>query len=262
MTTARPTPRLEEPAPRRHRATLARSFSLLAAFRKEQSDPEFFYGLLARDTVEQLSAYTALDGATVVDVGSGPGFLARALQEAGARCVGLDNDLHEINAHGAPPANTIAASALAMPFRTGSADVCLSSNALEHVPDPWRMADEMVRVTRPGGVVYISFTNWLSFWGGHETSPWHYLGGERAARRYERKNGHPPKNRYMRSLYPVSVADALAWARSCREVEVLDAIPRYHPRWAQGIVRVPGLREVATWNLVLILRKLPGTRDE
>jgi SAM-dependent methyltransferase len=124
------------------------------------------------------------------------------------------------------------------------------------------MAEEMVRVTRPGGVVYISFTNWLSPWGGHETSPWHYLGGDRAARRYERRHGHPPKNRYGQSLYAVSVTAALGWARSCREVEVLDALPRYHPRWAGGIVHVPGVREVATWNLVLVLRKLPSTQDE
>jgi len=32
-------------------------------------------------------------------------------------------------------------------------------------------------------------------------------------------------------------------------------LPRYHPRWARGILRVPGLREVATWNLVLVVRK-------
>jgi SAM-dependent methyltransferase len=258
MTTAPPSPRLGGPAPRRHKATLARSITLLRSFRMEASDPVGFYTLLAEDVVGQLSGYIALDGAKVIDVGTGPGHLTRALQGAGALCAGIDYDLDEITAHGGPPRNTLAASALALPFRTGSADVCLSSNVLEHVPDPWRMAGEMVRVTRPGGVVYLSFTNWLSPWGGHETSPWHWLGGERAVRRYERKHGRPPKNRYLQSLYPVSVSAALAWARSCREVQVLDAIPRYHPRWAEGIVRIPGLREVATWNLVLVLRKLPS----
>jgi SAM-dependent methyltransferase len=246
----------------RREATLARSVRLFGAFRREQADPAGFYDLMARDTVAQLAAYTALDGATVIDVGTGSGFFARELAAAGARCTGIDHDLGELAAHGAPAGNTLVASALALPFRTGSADVCFSSNVLEHVPDPWRMAGEMVRVTRPGGVVYLSFTNWLSPWGGHETSPWHYLGGGRAARRYERRHGRPPKNRFGESLHAVSVAAALAWARSCREVQVLDAIPRYLPRWAEGIVRVPGLREVVTWNLVLILRKLPGARDE
>ncbi|SEF94343.1 Methyltransferase domain-containing protein [Thermomonospora echinospora] len=238
-----------------YRATLGRSFRLLGAFRREQADPESFYGLMARDTVAQLAAYTGLDGATVIDVGAGSGFFTRELTRAGARCAGVDVDAGEITAYGPPRGDCVVGSALRLPFGTGTADVCFSSNVLEHVPDPWQMADEMVRVTRPGGVVYLSFTNWLSPWGGHETSPWHYLGGHRAARRYERRHGRPPKNRYGTSLHPVSIGDTLAWARRRADVRVLDALPRYHPSWAKGVVRIPGLREVVTWNLVLVLRK-------
>ncbi|WP_067453465.1 class I SAM-dependent methyltransferase [Actinomadura macra] len=250
--------RVPEERGSRHRATLARSVRLLSAFRREQQDPAYFYDLMASDTVAQLGDYTTLDGATVVDVGTGAGFFARALTAAGARCVGIDHDLSELTAHGTPSTGTLVASALALPFRTGSADVCFSSNVLEHVPDPWRMAAEMVRVTRRGGTVFLSFTNWLSPWGGHETSPWHYLGGDRAARRYERRTGSPPKNRYGQSLHPVSVSAALSWARGRDDVQVLDAVPRYHPRWAGVIVRIPGVREFATWNLVLVLRKTDG----
>ncbi|MBA9007833.1 SAM-dependent methyltransferase [Actinomadura cellulosilytica] len=238
-----------------YRATVARSFRLLNAFRREQADPEYFYGLMARDTVAQLARYTRLEGATVIDVGAGSGFFTRELTNAGARCAGVDVDAGEITAHGPPRGDCVVGSALQLPFGDGTADICFSSNVLEHVPDPWRMGDEMVRVTRPGGLVYLAFTNWLSPWGGHETSPWHYLGGERAARRYERRHGRPPKNRYGESLHPVSVADALAWAKRRPDVQVLDALPRYHPWWAKGIVHVPGVREIVTWNLVLILRK-------
>ena len=35
----------------------------------------------------------------------------------------------------------------------------------------------MVRVTKPGGLVFVSYTVWWGPWGGHETAPWHYLGG-------------------------------------------------------------------------------------
>jgi len=110
------------------------------------------------------------------------------------------------------------------------------------------------RVTRPGGIVFVAFTNWLSPWGGHETSPWHYLGGERAARRYQRRHGKPPKNRYGRSLYPVSVADALDWARAAPEVVLVDAVPRYLPDWTRPLLRVPVMREFLTWNLLLVLQ--------
>ncbi|MDL4814565.1 class I SAM-dependent methyltransferase [Actinomadura opuntiae] len=238
-----------------HRATFGRCVRLFSAFRREGTDPEYFYDLMARDTIAQLGSYVRLDGATIADVGTGLGRFAHALTAAGARCTGIDHDIKELTSLGPPPANTLVASALALPYRTGSVDVCFSSNVLEHVPDPWRMAGEMVRVTRPGGLVFLSFTNWLSPWGGHETSPWHYLGGDRAARRYERRTGRPPRNRYGESLHPVSVSAALAWARANGDVDVVDALPRYLPRWAAGIVRVPGLREVATWNLLLVLRK-------
>jgi hypothetical protein len=31
--------------------------------------------------------------------------------------------------------------------------------------------------------------------------------------------------------------------------------PRYNPRWSWWLLRVPVVREVITWNLVLVLRK-------
>ena len=42
--------------------------------------------------------------------------------------------------------------------------------------------------------------------------------------------------------------------RTRRELRVLDAVPRYYPslRW---ILAVPGLREVATWNCLIMVEK-------
>ena len=113
----------------------------------------------------------------------------------------------------------------------------------------------MVRVTRPGGTVFLSYTVWWGPWGGHETSPWHLLGGRRARRRYLRRHGHEPKNRFGESLFAVTVRDGLRWAASHRGASVVAVLPRYHPRWAWWVLRVPALRELVTWNLVLVLRK-------
>jgi SAM-dependent methyltransferase len=239
------------------RADLARSVRLFRAFRAEQTDPDRFYGLLASDTVAQLARYVPLDGASVLDVGGGPGYFTDELRKAGALPVCVDCDAGEMMARdGSPPDGAVLGSALALPLRDGAVDVCFSSNVLEHVPSPWTMAAEMVRVTRPGGTVYLSFTSWYSPWGGHETSPWHYLGGPAAARRYRRRHGRGPKNVYGESLFPVTVAAALRWARGCSSVRVVAALPRYHPRWAAGVVGLPGIREIVTWNLLLVLRKL------
>lgn len=239
---------------REGRQTLGRSVALFRAFRVEQTDPDRFYRRLATDSVWQVRRYVDLDGATVLDVGGGPGFFADAFRGAGARYFSLDADAGELSSHGLPQQGTVLGSGLQLPFRDDAVDVCYSSNVLEHVADPWRMADEMVRVTRPGGTVFLSFTVWLGPWGGHETAPWHWLGGERAARRYEARHGHPPKNRYGLSLFPVSVKAALRWAEGCRRASLVDVFPRYAPDWARPVVHLPGLREVVTWNLAIVMR--------
>jgi SAM-dependent methyltransferase len=237
--------------------SLRRSVQLFRAFRVEQSDPDFFYSMLAQDSLRELRRWMDLDGATVIDVGGGPGYFADAFIAAGARYAGLDPDVGELTARGGTAGNTLRASGLELPFATGSVDLAYSSNVLEHVPSPEVMADEMVRVTRSGGTVVISWTPWLSPWGGHETAPWHYLGGRRAAERYARIHQRRPKNDYGKTLYACSVGRMVAWARqatSLGQVELVEMLPRYHPRWAKWLVRVPGLREVVSWNAVLVLR--------
>jgi arabinofuranan 3-O-arabinosyltransferase len=237
------------------RATLTRAITLFRAFLVEQTDPDRFYRTLADDSVRQLTEYTELAGRVVVDVGGGPGYFADAFRAAGATYIGIDPDVGELSARGTPASGMVRASGDALPFATGTVDICYSSNVLEHVAEPDRMLGEMVRVTRPGGTVFVSFTPWLSPWGGHETAPWHYLGGERAARRYRRRTGHEPKNRYGHSLFPVSIGFVLRWAAGHGAVDVVAALPRYHPRWAQWVVRVPLAREILSWNLALVLRK-------
>jgi SAM-dependent methyltransferase len=207
-------------------ASLARSVTLFRAFLREQTDPDLFYGVLARDSVEQLAEHARLDGRTVLDVGGGPGYFADAFRGAGATYVGLEPDAGEMVARGAPQPGTVRASGEALPVRNGSVDVCYSSNVLEHVRRPWTMTAEMVRVTRTGGIVFLSFTPWWSPWGG-----------------------------FGESLFPVSVGAALRWARRCPDAEVVATFPRYHPWWARWVVAVPLLREVVSWNLVVVLRK-------
>jgi SAM-dependent methyltransferase len=243
-------------SPPPHRPTLARSVRLFRAFLVEQTDPDRFYTLLARDSVEQLSSFLPLRDRLVLDVGGGPGYFRDAFVAAGAAYVGVDADVGELSARGHTPPGTVLGSALALPFGDDSVDVAYSSNVLEHVPHPELMADEMVRVTRPGGLVFLSWTTWLSPWGGHETAPWHYLGGRYAARRFTERAGRPPKNEYGRTLFAISAGRMTRWRRRVEaegRVRLVAVLPRYHPRWAHWVARVPLLREVACWNYVLVL---------
>lgn len=244
------------------RATLRRSVRLLSQFRFEQSEPARFYGALADDTVAMVAdLWTGVTGdspagRTVLDVGGGPGYFASAFEQAGMRYVGVEPDPREMHAGpaGEPGAGVfVRASGMALPFADSSVDICLSSNVAEHVRHPWRLGNEMLRVTRPGGLAVLSYTVWLGPFGGHEMGLTHYLGGARAAERYTRKHGHRPKNDYGSSLFAVSAADGLQWARSTGVL--VAAFPRYHPRWAWWMTSVPGLREFAVSNLVLVLSR-------
>jgi SAM-dependent methyltransferase len=229
--------------------------ALLRAFRYEQPDPPRFYRALARDSALHVARYADLRGKLVLDVGGGPGYFAEAFESAGATYLPLDSDTGEMSGTGAIRPGSVVGSGMQLPFADGAVDVCYSSNVLEHVPRPWQMADEMVRVTRPGGIVFLSYTVWFGPWGGHETAPWHYLGGGRARERYVREHGHEPKNRFGESLFPVTVKQGLTWARGQAEASVVEVAPRYHPRWAWWTVAVPGAREVLTWNLVIVMRR-------
>jgi SAM-dependent methyltransferase len=244
------------------RATLTRSLRLLSEFRYEQPDPARFYGTLAADTVAMVSDLWLAThgelptGRTLLDVGGGPGYFAAAFTDAGVRYVGVEPDPREMHAAAPAPAGAtdtfVRASGMALPFADDSVDICLSSNVAEHVPRPWQLGAEMLRVTKPGGLVVLSYTVWLGPFGGHEMGLTHYLGGARAAARYARKHGKPAKNNYGSSLFAVSAADGLAWAASTGAV--IAAFPRYHPRWAWRLTSVPVLREFLVSNLVLVLQ--------
>lgn len=244
------------------RATLARSVRLLSEFRYEQSDPARFYGALAADTAAMVSDLwraahaDSAAGRTLLDIGGGPGYFATAFADAGVSYIGVEPDPSEMHAGGPAVAagrgTFVRASGMALPVADDSVDICLSSNVAEHVPRPWQLGAEMLRVTRPGGLAVLSYTVWLGPFGGHEMGLTHYLGGERAAARYARRHGHPAKNNYGSSLFEVSAADGLAWAASTGAA--VAAFPRYHPRWAWWLAGVPVLREFLVSNLVLVLQ--------
>jgi SAM-dependent methyltransferase len=224
-------------------------------FRSEQADPEQYYAAIAEDAVAQVAEYCELSGRTVLDIGGGGGWFTAAFRARGARCCLFEPDPEELFQRQTVPAGAVLADGLRLPVRDRAADVAFSSNVLEHVPDPMRMIGEMIRVTKRDGLIYLAFTNWYSPWGGHEMSPWHYLGAGFAERRYVRRYQRKPKHKVGATLFPVHVGSVLRALRARTDIEIVDVRPRYYPPWCRPLVRIPGLREVATWNLLLVMRR-------
>lgn len=99
-----------------------------------------------------------LRGRRVLDVAGGDGYWAGRARRRGAHAVSLDlarGKMRYGQSLAAPPA-LVEGDALALPFRDGSFDAVLSVCAIEHFDDGGRSLDEMARVLRPGGEIFMS----------------------------------------------------------------------------------------------------------
>jgi SAM-dependent methyltransferase len=235
---------------------LNRLRTLWRLWRREQIDPAPFYRLLAAEVAADLERrYGPLQGTTIVDLGCGPGFYTRALRAAGAAVIPVDNDPVELSLGGEPPEGALLADAANLPLPGASVDGVLCSNLLEHTPDAVAVVREIERVLRPGGWAYLSWTNWYSPWGGHNMTPYQYLGPRLGPWLYERRHGPPRKHRYGEGLWARHIGRTLRIVRARPRLRVERVEPRYWPRLTV-ITRLPVVRELLTWNCVIRARKL------
>lgn len=104
--------------------------------------------------------------ASVLDVGTGPGLVPRLLADPVHLTIGSDDSramLHHAkslassNGEIASHLHFVLATALHLPFVTGSFDAALATNLLFLLPDPAPGALELVRVVRPDG--YVGWLN-------------------------------------------------------------------------------------------------------
>ena len=221
-------------------------------------DDEGFYLLQAKDAISwlerkgvQITAETR-----VLDLGAGHGifgsilakrgckvtfadetnFLMKSLQNADFRQINIDSDDLKV---------------------LGTFDLVICSNVLEHLSKPQKFLSQIQNLLSPGGYFFLSWTNWLSPWGGHEFSPFHFLGPKLGVNLYDKivkkKRIHTP----YENLFPSSIGATFRDLERNASIRVVAAAPRYYPEFS-FILKIPLLRELLTWNCALLLRRTPS----
>ena len=99
----------------------------------------------------------ARPGAVLLDVGCGGGLLAPHVR--GYRHVGVDVASSALAVAATRGVVPVQGDCTALPIATGSVDVVVAGELLEHVPDLPGTVAELARVLRPGGTIVIDTIN-------------------------------------------------------------------------------------------------------
>ena len=165
--------------------------------------PEYSYDGGALDRrgaarADELRRVEPRQGRTL-EIGAADGMVSGHLAEAGfdATALDLSSDLFDHRARAAG-VRFIQGDAAAIPFEDDGFDLAFSYNSFEHFPDPGRVLDEMIRVTRTGGIIHLDFGPlYFSPYGLHayrsiDVPYCHLLFEPHVLERYVEEHGLPP----------------------------------------------------------------------
>jgi SAM-dependent methyltransferase len=129
---------------------------------------EHFMGRWSARLAEPFLEFAGIKpGDRVLDVGCGTGTISLALAKRGAKTVGLDasepylDGARRLRSH--PNVTYEHGDACQLQYASASFDACVSTLAIDVIPEVDLFAAEMRRVTRPGGLVVCGT---FDFWGG------------------------------------------------------------------------------------------------
>jgi len=145
------------------------------------------------------------------------------------------------------------------PFNDNSFDFIFCSSLIEHIENPIYMMQEIKRVLKGNGYLYISYPPFYSPYGGHYFSPFHLV-GEKTAIKLSKK--------IFRNVPDGVTNYSNCWGegrglfrRTIRSVKILLSeydfvIDLVWPRFLMkfNIAKIPILNEVLCWHVCFICR--------
>jgi SAM-dependent methyltransferase len=227
---------------------------LIAHHLKNKDDPAF-YVLQAQDSVKwlELNGIVIKKDMSVLDMGCGHGIFGAEYLKRGCKVTFSDET------------NALHPSLADLPYvkfnldkddylSLGQYDLVLCSNVFEHLANPDRFISQIDKLLKPGGMLYLTWTNWLSPWGGHEFSPFQYLGSKRGHLIYDRLLKKQRIHTPYENLFPTYIGKTVHKINSQQNLRVLKVVPRYYPEFS-FLMHIPVLREFLAWNCAILAEK-------
>jgi ubiquinone/menaquinone biosynthesis C-methylase UbiE len=110
-----------------------------------------------------------------LDIGSGSGVIADHLSSRFGRTLGLEYDYERLSAGRRPGSDAgpgfVHGDGTLLPFRDATFDVIVCAQVYEHVSSADRLAEEVWRVLRPGGICFFSGPNRFALIEDHYKLP-------------------------------------------------------------------------------------------
>jgi 2-polyprenyl-3-methyl-5-hydroxy-6-metoxy-1,4-benzoquinol methylase len=222
----------------------------------KHGDDEVFYRLQARDALDWMAANDVSmgKGATALDLGCGHGIFGAELMKRGCSVTFADEE------------NTLLPEVASAPYRKinidrddlgtlGTFDLVVCSNVLEHLALPEQFLRSVHAVINQKGILYLSWTNWLSPWGGHEFSPFHYLGPKRGHLIFDKLRRRGRKHTPFENLFPTYIGSIIRQIRANPNLQIVRIAPRYYTELS-FLAHLPLLREFLTWNCAVLIRRV------
>ncbi len=222
-------------------------------------DDHAFYEMQAESAIAWLVRSGVVFGSTtrVLDLGCGHGIFGSALSRRGCQVTFADQFEGALPVFSGAAVHRIDIDAEDL-SKLGQYDVVICSNVFEHLSRPERFIQNIAKMLTPAGKLFLSWTNWLSLWGGHEFSPFHYFGSRRGHRLYDKWVKRPRIHTPYQNLFPTYIGATIKRFERHPELRIVKMAPRYYPELA-FILRLPVVREFLTWNCALLVEKAAVT---